>query len=429
MKGRIKLRVRYNPDRLIDLICALSIIMIMPFFFSINSFINYGIRCGLGLCFLACVAIIDSALFIRLTAVLLSGFIYTILYMYNVRLAYGGSQASFITRSMLCWLYMTFAVYYAEKRKNTDNHMLGMVFTVIMLITIATSIIGIRRYSYLVSGYETIVRTLGNGGEFSDSARKLINRSNVASWQLAYGMALSSSAYMLAYRKYRNKLYLVTMASIVYFLIEAQITFALIFSVLPILHFFLKNRKNSNQIIVYLVGLLLCVLIYFNLSNILYILYEFMMSADMTMLGIRFYQLYEATKIGALVGTGAGRIDYYMMSLKQFINHPIIGYKLKDYSELYTKLGMHSQVFDTLGGTGIIGFMLYFFPLAYVIRSVVHSFRDVIDRSFINLSILILLVFMFTNPTTFTCEGYMTALCLPLWLMNEGKSLEMKGSN
>ena len=260
------------------------------------------------------------------------------------------------------------------------------------------------------------MRILGNGGEFTDSARKLINRNNIASWQLAYGIALSSSAYMWAYRKNVKKIFLLTIVAIVLFLVEAQITFALIFSLLPVIHFFMKKRKASVQIFIYLLGLILFVLIYFNLSTIFYTLYEFMMSVDMTMLGIRFYQLYEATKTGALVGTGAGRMEYYLISVKQFLNHPILGYKLKDYSELYTKLGMHSQVFDTLGGTGIIGFLLYFIPFGYVIKIVRQSFEDLIDRSFMNLSILILIVFMLTNPTTFTCEAYMSALCLPLWL-------------
>ena len=85
---------------------------------------------------------------------------------------------------------------------------------------------------------------------------------------------------------------------------------------------------------------------------------------------------------------------------------------------------MHSQVFDTLGGTGIIGFMLYFLPFLYVIKIMRHCFAENVDKSFVNLGIIVLIVFMFTNPTTYACEAYMAVFCLPLWL-NRGSTARM----
>lgn len=420
----MKLKIRYDMDALIDIVCGLSIIMIMPIFFSINSFVNYGIRWGLGLIFLFCVGIKDRTLFTAILAILISGFLYTLLYMYNVRMVYGGGLASFVTRSMLCWLYMAFALYYAKHRRETDNQKLGFIFTMVLLFTVITSILGMHRYSYLASGHETIVRTLGNGGNYSDSAKKLINRSNISSWQLAYGFSLSSIAYMGKFKKERKKLYIIVVAAIVLFLIEAQITFALLFATIPIIYYFVKKRSITTQIITNFFVIFIFIIFYFNLGSILFFLYEIMIKHGMTMLGIRFYQLYETTRLGDFVGTGAGRMEYYLISLNQFFNNPVLGYKLREQSELFTELGMHSQVFDTLGGTGIIGFMLYFLPFLYVIKIMRHCFAENVDKSFVNLGIIVLIVFMFTNPTTYACEAYMAVFCLPLWL-NRGSTARM----
>lgn len=429
-KSKMKIHIRTikicnDIDSMIDYISILSIIMIMPFFYSINSFVNYGIRGGLGLFFLVCIAKKDSKMFTKCVAVLLAGLFYTLIYLYNVRLAYGGGYASFFVRSMLCWLYMIYGIYYAKYRFNTNNKILGVVFTLVMIITIITSIVGMSKYAYLVPGNETITRTLGNGGEFSDEARKILNRSNIANWQLAYGFACASSAYVMKYSQERKKRYLVIVGLIILFLVRSQITFALLFAAIPVVFYFLYHKSIKLQIIKLFIFLIISIIVIINISSVLYSLYSFMLERGITMLAIRFYQLYESVKGGALVGTGAGRIDLYTLSISQFFSHPILGYKVENYSELFTKLGMHSQIFDTLGGTGIIGFLFAFLPFLYVVKSVRMCHADRTDKAFINLGIFILIIFMITNPTSYACESYMAVFCLPFWLNLRNKGLNM----
>ena len=283
-----------STDSVIDYVCAISIILIMPFFNFFNSLIIYGIKFLLGFIFLICVCKKDCELFKILFLVLLCGLIYTLYYLYNVRLAYGTGYASFFARSMLCWLYMSFSVYYAKYRANNNNNRLGQIYTAVLVITVIMSIIGITKYSYMVPNSETIMRVFGNGGKFTESERNTLNLNNIANWQLTYAFAFSTICYVKRYKRNKTFFNALIIILIIYFQIKAQITMALLFSLVPIVLSFVYNKYPKRRLLYISISIPVLFVFILYATPILEFIYESMLNFGQKKLAIRFYQIYES---------------------------------------------------------------------------------------------------------------------------------------
>ena len=164
--------------------------------------------------------------------------------------------------------------------------------------------------------------------------------------------------YFLYYALKGKKLYIpIVIIGIIYLVFSSKTTAFLIFLIITyaiIVSLFLKHIKKSQQVIVFILGIvILCLAYTYGLEGL-----ATLIKND-----------YITTRIDALLkgdvsSTYLSRFSLAKLSLHTFANHPIfgIGYVKADFSKISyisTGIGHHSEFIDHLGRYGIIGAIFY----------------------------------------------------------------------
>ncbi len=169
------------------------------------------------------------------------------------------------------------------------------------------------------------------------------------------------------------------------------------------------------MIIKCLFAAIIILLIKDEVPNWLFSLRNFFEDNDMTSLAARCTMVAEYLLGKGTSGDMAAREDLYLTSWLAFCDSPLLG-KLVNSS---ATLGGHSEILDILGGTGIIGFSLFLFCLAFYVKKIKKYVAK--DNLVYVLSSFVGLIMLFSvNTGLFPFVGIAEFLAAPL-VFEKGK--------
>lgn len=301
----------------------------------------------------------------------------------------------YINKSTLCWAYMAIALYISNGIDEKDKKSIENVLLLITIVTCATTIIGGIHNPMLIRN------TIQGGVELADK-KQAVARQNIANWGMIYSYSFTMPYWVHMLKKTKKIKYLIVAAAVLSMIIVSEITFALLFSIL-FLSFLFINPKNMNKLVVWIfVGAVLMIIGYIEIDNILIWLSSVMKSIGMDMLSFRFRQLHNSIALGKMTGTGAARFELYSNSIKSFYKSPLIGFRINHFG--YDEIGFHSQLFDMLGASGLLGSLFTIIPFLIVFKRIRKKYREFEQRFIYDCSFVVLILFSIVNPV-WGCQG------------------------
>lgn len=312
---------------------------------------------------------------------------------------------NFMSRSMLCWVYGLAGLCFINSDEKSKDEFLN-ILSVLIVFTCICSIIGAIRNP-------DIIRFTGTGGIEKAHEKQMVYRRNIASWNTIYSMVFTMPVWVEIYFKTKNVRYLFTAIIIFITIMYSQITFALIFVAIILFMMYLKYRVK-RKILIGSLAIALAGTTYIIRRKAIEILIVLFDNVGLTMLRTRMYQLKVSMDTGALYGTGDVRFELYRRSLSAFIKNPVLGYDVKRGQG--SAIGMHSQLFDMLGGTGMIGMILVviaFYMLFKLTRRHIYN-RRVMFAYYLNLGVL--MMFIVVNPIWSSPASFFGVFSMPLFL-------------
>lgn len=318
---------------------------------------------------------------------------------------YYTTPGSFIMTNVLCFVYMEMGVYLALYTSKATRTAIRNILLVIVCITAITSIISIQSVPFAM-------RELGNGSKSISGLETSLYLRNTSTWGEVYAMVFILPSLILWYKQIKKMGVLMIIVLLEACILLSQITTAIIisFSFLPLLILKAPSLKRLFFLGAIFIGFM------FFLSNyaglFFYWLHEVMSKTGNEMLALRSHQLYLLFSAQKMTGTISGRYDLYLTSLETFFKNPILGYEFSSAME-FNFIGLHSQIFDFMAAMGLIIFIPYVLAYASVVKSMIKCIRDDNQYRYFLLSIIMLILLMFTNPTYYACGIYMSAFMAP----------------
>ncbi len=319
------------------------------------------------------------------------------------------SFSNFMNRSLLCWLYALMGLYYSRYGSGQGKRNIERLLLLLLLFTSLTTILG------SLKDPEAVRSTVAGGMEMADK-KIAIAKKNIASWGIIYGMVFTLPAWIYRYVKTRKKIYLAVICFITAACMMSQITFAVLFT-FAFLFFLVFRLKKKGRIIGLICAMCAALVpLWAYMDDLCLALSGFFDRMGIRILSMRFYQLYQTFSNGTLYGTGAARMELYKSSLKVFLENPLFGFD-KAGPLGPERIGLHSQVFDRMGATGLLGTVWCVLPFLWMSKMVLSHTTNLEERYYTGLGIAVFMIFAMVNPT-WNCPGaYFSVFCLPFILM------------
>lgn len=348
-----------------DICCGAFIILeFLPITSAVSSTITNAVRLFFAILFVYAVANSRGTHKTYVYMILFFSFVFAVVYFWRLWYQYT-SLLRFLNKNLLCCLYACFGLYYKEYiNEKFRIHFTKLILSVLSLTSI-TTIIALLRYPE-ASRNLGLLKDEGIIGIVGIEAEKLYLM-NVAGWGQIYGMALALIPLMVLYKELRNKKILLTCILITVCVFMAQITFAILFVVFAWIIFWLKPMKVSILMLLSIVAAGLAYVFAPGIAYMIKILAEWANLFNLEVLNRRMYQLYVSFSNREWYGDSAVRFRVYGESIRTFWENPFIGYRIKDEAA-FEKIGLHSQIFDTLGATGVIGFSLFLYSFVTLVK-------------------------------------------------------------
>ncbi len=256
-------------------------------------------------------------------------------------------------------LYFAMSIIYSKKEVCLITKVTVLI---LVLITSITTLIGNMKFS-------GASRILASGTNVDND---MFLSLNIGSYGFIYALVLLVPVFLNYLPKTKSfTLKILIVILVLFFLYTSLVTeFAIallliVFSSFLYLFFRIKNKKSKYVFLfVLLFVLLICVSLSSYIASSLFDFADFLSSRGFVSVSDRISSISNLISgEGFQDGTdAASRIDLYLKSLRAIINYPIIGtFPFGNY-EL---LGGHSDLLDTIAGTGIVGVAL----LVVVFRS------------------------------------------------------------
>ncbi len=405
MKYRTGKRVRISEDLLISgSFCFTVLLLFFPIVNVVHPLIISMLKVLFGCLFLVGILVKDGQLFCKFMVVLIVVCLYSYYYYYNCWINYT-SIGSFMINNILCWLYMEMGVFlFIYSNEQAKKNILRCVI-IAMVCTAITSII-------ILQSYPEAVRGLGNGEKNFTESSKFFYMKNTADWGILYAMAFFLPVLVNLFKRKKKIVYFLCILIIEFCIIKSQITFAVIFSLIFL--FFLVFKPLSGQAIMKLVSIFMMslVVLYNFLDDFFLFIYNMIEDGASEVLARRVYQLYMTFHTGRFFGDAKARMDLYGRSFFTFLKNPLFGLEITD-EPMYSSIGLHSQILDMMGATGIFGMLVCVILFFYLFRKLYMRIEDDYTKNYFLLSVLILIIQMFLNPTYYCPEVYLIVFSLP----------------
>ena len=398
-------------DWLADLSCsALLLFAFFPIFTALlGRWINY-VRYIAVMGFLISAIVRDRKLFGRIIIILGIGFLFNLYYYYQLwRLT--TTFPAFMAKSMLCWVYSCFALYYGKYGSLQAKKSIQTLWMIILVVTAITTIIS-------VGENPIAARVLANANIYDTAETTALYLKNTASWGIIFGMVFTLPMWIAQFKRTKNPWYMVVIVSVTVCAIVAQITFAIFFAIAFLLCFFL-HKLDVKKIFILIIMLIIFMLFFQSvLAKILYMIYDNLEGASADVLKTRVYQVYLIFNSGQITGDADVRVTLYTYSLMTFLRNPLLGFHMDCLN--YNIIGMHSQLFDLMAATGVLGLLAYSGIYAYIVRRTYTHFGDESIKMYFMISAIILALFMLVNPVWYAPESFMSVFFLP-YLIDDTK--------
>ena len=406
-----------------NLLFVLSLMAIIEFFPIINIVPRILISLlelllvGLALLFMACK---NRRLFFKNIIIMLCVLIISLISYFNCYISMY-SIASYSIKIIMCWFYISLGVYVSKYASRKTIVMAVHLILLLLVITSITSII-------VVTDYPSAMRELGNGNTSFKGFENYFYRRNTATWSIVYAMAFTLPYTIAALKKTKKLIYAVISVALFFCIFRSQIMMALLMAIALIMIGFFKHITNKRIIITLGISLLAVWFLSDQIASFIYWMYiNFFGSTTESIIGRRLYQLYISLTGKELVGTYGARFDLYMTSLKTFFENPIFGIgTLKtdiSLSDIYSFVGLHSQIFDTLATTGIIGSSILAYFFIFYFKKEKCQIIDENDKNIFSVTILMLIALMVMNPTDYSACVYFVIWLGPAYLNTLKKAI------
>ncbi len=397
----IRIRVRDLPA---DAGCLLSVILA---FFPVaiglaGRWVNYA-RAVACLMFLAGVAAKDRKLFQKIAVICLAGIVYSCYYFYQVWYLYVAFPG-FISKSMFCWLYPCFALYYGKYGRCRFKERMQVFLTLLIILTCITTMI-------MLVSYPNATRALANARGAEGAPERLLYAGNTASWGIMYGMVFSLPVWADRYRKEKKIRYLLAAVLVTVCAVKAQLTFAIVFAAVFCFFLFMKNISVRRVTGCACILLVLAVVFRVYTGRLFYELYLLLRQTGADTLTLRAHQLYLLCTRGMLTGSTGTRLALYMQSIRTFLEFPLAGCRSDAHQ---TVVGLHSQLFDTMGAAGLAGTILLAGLYGYLVRYVYRTISDTETKAYFIIAASVLVLFQVVNPVWYAPESFMSVFLFPV---------------
>ena len=247
-----------------------------------------------------------------------------------------------------------FHAYKQGNEKRCKRILLFLLF--VFTITAITTIIGVQRYPLAVRelGRSTSYSGLSDS-DFAMQKWKYRIR-NIAGWNQLYGMVFVIPCFVYAYVYSRKKVFLLGAILCELCVVRAQLTFALLLSVLLIIACIYKPSMKRKDLMVEVILLFVGIMAICNISLIVLLMVKIASVLGMSTVERKLNDLYFLFQ-GTSTGDVLGRVTHYKQSIDVFISHPIFGQSLWGVfsPEMFS---YHSDFFDMLGYYGLFGVFL-----------------------------------------------------------------------
>ena len=256
------------------------------------------------------------------------------------------SPSSYFLENFLFWA----GFFYLLNFKNiipSDLAILVNLFSIFTLITLTTTIVGNILYPNASRFLATNINT-----------NISYSRLNIGGYDFIYGLVILFPFFISFFRVLKGIRRTVALTLIMLTLSACfftEYTTAIIICMIILLIELLSNIKNRA---LFWVSLIVVIIIFFVLrnpfSNFLLSIKDFCKSFGLVSIAERIDNIRNVILGRTVSGDAALRSSSYARSFRSFLNNPIIGCIGEE-----PNLGGHSEILDTLGGTGLIGFTFF----------------------------------------------------------------------
>ena len=307
---------------------------------------------------------------------------------------------SFLMRNVVCWLYVEIGIYllcYGSKamKLTVRNTILFFAF-----VTAITSIISVQ-------SIPMAIRELDNGSKFIKGMETLLYLRNTSTWGGLYAMTFLLPYLVFWLKRSRKFLLLLCIAVLEVCILASQITVAVIISFFFLVFLFIKPFSFKKNLIIGMTLIVIFLSFIPFATDVISFLHEVAVATGNEVLALRTHQIYVLFSTGMATGTISSRLDLYLSSIESFLANPIIGLTLENVQE-FSLIGLHSQVFDMMAATGLLGFIPLTAFFIMLTKNMIHLIDTKEMQQYFLMAIAMLVLLMFLNPTYYASGVYLS---------------------
>lgn len=311
-------------------------------------------------------------------------FVFIIIYVY-------ATKPNDLLRSVLSQLLFWFPIIIAYYIVSSDDivlkkNIIGLII-ICLSITALTTIIGLE-ITPMAS------RELATGNNKSYDLYEYSSR-NIGGYGFTYSLVLFIPTIIYLFKKKRQFIYIIILTLFLICIIKTQYTIALIFTIFSLLLFFTKF--SSRSIFIMLIVTILLFLL-FN-KSVAYFLLDITTNMQSKMLRARLREIAKIILYDETTGDMGNRIMLYFNSFVVFLKNPIIGTIFNRKDTYY--IGGHSQNFDLLAFTGLVGFTYYIKQIKKIFNVLKSKISDSEYKICFIYTFLSFILLGFINTTNF----------------------------
>lgn len=309
----------------------------------------------------------------------------------------------------------TFAFYglvlYRLKSSKYQKYLL-ITLIVVVTITAVTTIIGL--FSDPLAVRELGRSNLSYDGVTGDKFAKIkwgYRLRNIAGWNQLYGMVFVIPCILFMYKKTKNYLYLGSAIICTICVLQSQLMFALLLTILMIVFSFVKPSFKKKPLLIE--GGILAIVIVF-LDDLVLLASRITASLKMATLPSKLYDFYQLLN-GVDKGSALARTNVYSRSIEIFQKHPFIGQAFYGVNDKIM-FSYHSDILDMLAFLGIVGGVLI---IATIVSYLLYMKRfEHRDQWLIVLLLVGFVIFSSINPVWYSPQVFVGAFLMPALIAN-----------
>jgi len=282
-------------------------------------------------------------------------------------------------------------------------------------ITCITTIIGLIIYPMAS-------RQLASGSAIWDTER--YTRINIGGYEFIYALVLLIPVFLWLIKRARGlwkAIYIIILTLDICCIYASQYTIALVCAVVALIVVALQN----NQKLAWICTILIAIFLLFNGLSLLGKMFYWVSDiVDQEYVSDRLLQLAQLFS-GQTVSTetSSERLDHYFNQVNEFLNSPVLGHNLLEYSN--THVSGHSLFLDLAGGAGIFGVSVLIFLIQKLYRLAVNPSKQRVLPHIRSLWIMAILLALL-NPIIFSTT--LTVVFMGCMCMNQLNGLEFSMS-